>query len=264
MYYFSYFNVTLIYMSQVSWIGLLFNLGLILALLAILYYFEYRIRDHNMQINKLYEINHFSTGIIHDLTVRYNTLDNQLNGNIRMHLGGGGSGEGFMPPEPTEDYLLPLGSSPLIEVSDNSGTEDSYSDEEYTEDEDDMESETTLDDDESELNLDGGELDALDGLNTGELELEGSVDDNMQTDNFDEIDQSLDITTAAQPQQTETAAQMNRADAVKNIEIILPNTLDYKKMSLKELKTLAKEKNVGDVSKLTKGELVKLLQQTHE
>ena len=57
MYYFSYFNVTLIYMSQVSWIGLLFNLGLILALLAILYYFEYRIRDHNMQINKLYEIN---------------------------------------------------------------------------------------------------------------------------------------------------------------------------------------------------------------
>ena len=136
----------------------------------------------------------------------------------------------------------------LIEVSDNEEEEENEQDDEDDEDDDDEDDDD--EDDEDDENLNHEDIKVL-KLNISEdfLNKDSEIEEIENVDEVEDLDKIIENN------------QENLDDVnFKTININLEETIDYKKLSLNKLKSIASEKGITqDTSKLKKNDLLKLL-----
>ncbi len=232
-------------------------LGTCLLLLGVLgMYFIQKLSEQNHKITSMFEL--VSTMAEEMNVIRANVMVPQFKPhfNVMPSIGG----------QPASQQLLP--------VSDDDEDDDDEEDEDDDEDEDEDEDDDD-DDDEDELKIKSINFDNLDAstFNLGnEIEnleetqiLEDDNDEDDDEDDEDEEEESdedpeeypgLDFEKVSnEPAINLKSINISDLEEPKSFEVV-----DYKKLSLQKLKSLAVEKGVvSDASKLKKNELLKLL-----
>lgn len=260
-------------------------LGTILLVAAIIVlYFERKSKEQNHKINSMLslvstlaeDLNNYKVGL-NNLSMM--VVNNQTpNGSAGVSMNGGNSDENSNKNGNEND---------LINVSDDEdedeGDDDGDDDSDDSGDDDDESGDDSVEDDDNDSDSDNDKADAdadvdakktngvfdidetikvmefdVENLNTDTVDTVDTVDSDSNT-----IDRNLDNSDSVKVLKVddllldETTAMPN----VDSIELLDSDEVDYKKMSVGKLRSIASEKNSGeDYSKMKKTELLKILE----
>ena len=258
-------------------------LGTILLVAAIIVlYFERKSKEQNHKINSMLSLVSTLAEDLNNYKVGLNNLSMMVVNNQVPNVGSGLSMNGGNSDENSnkngnENDLINVsddededeGDDDGDDDSDDSGDDDDESGDDSGEDDDD-DSDSDNDEADVDANLDAG-MDAIKVSETFDIDetikvMEFDVE-NLNTDTADSdsntIDRNLDNSDSVKVLKVddllldETTAMPN----VDSIELLDSDEVDYKKMSVGKLRSIASEKNSGeDYSKMKKTELLKILE----
>lgn len=255
------------------WIGLLFNLGIILALLAILYYVETRLQSisahKGVSLEMFYSVVHRQN----DLANRCNKISDFL-----VDVDKWINAEDTKSIEVAEENLIPVSenedaysdsdsdgdsSSVSDNDSDSDGDSDSDSLESYTDDEHPFDDVVKLNErPEPPLEFELPELETPLEIEIPEPEPAEELpsfeadDDETEEDPFAVNDNIKHIITTTLEVEPEHKPEPSLHPTETDFSIVDDSTTDIKKLSLKELKSIAKQRGLTNVSHLSKSELL--------
>jgi hypothetical protein len=224
---------------------------LLLAISFLIFYFENKMRDQNHKINSMFSL-------VSSITEELNNV------NMRMHYVMSG-GQSIPVSDPTIHKVTvnPTKDMDKIEVSDDDDSEgeDTEGEDEEDDDEDDEDEEGEDDeDDEDDEDEEEGEGDDEKTYYQGE---ESSLPD---LEEFDDLEEDKKVLLEESPFPSLEKEEISLSNDLKSIHISFDqpsiNKVDYKKLSVNQLRALVVEKGLvssEEVNKLKKGDLYKLL-----
>jgi hypothetical protein len=222
---------------------------LLLAISFLIFYFENKMRDQNHKINSMFSL-------VSSITEELNNV------NMRMHYVMSG-GQSIPVSDPTIHKVTVNQSNNMdkIDVSDDDDSEGEDSEGEDSEgDEDDEDEEGEDDEDDEDDEEEEGEGDDEKTYYQGE---ESSLPD---LEEFDDLEEDKKILVEELQSYSLEKEEISLSNDLKSIHISFDqpttNKVDYKKLSVNQLRALVVEKGLvssEEVNKLKKGDLYKLL-----
>ena len=251
-------------------------LGTILLVAAIIVlYFERKSKEQNHKINSMLSLVSTLAEDLNNYKVGLNNLSMMVVNNQAPNVGSGLSMNGG---NSNENSNKNGNENDLINVSDDDDDDNADDDDDADEGDDDDDSDDSGDDDDdedSDSDNDEADVDAdVDDKKANEVfDIDETIKvmefdvENLNTDTVDSdsstIDRNLDNSDSVKVLKIddllldETTAMPN----VDSIELLDSDEVDYKKMSVGKLRSIASEKNSGeDYSKMKKTELLKILE----
>lgn len=252
-------------------------LGTILLVAAIIVlYFERKSKEQNHKINSMLSLVSTLAEDLNNYKVGLNNLSMMVVNNQVPNVGSGLSMNGG---NSNENSNKNGNENDLINVSDDEDDEDDGDDDDEGDDDDDSDDsgdDSGDDDDDDDSGSDNDEADVDAGMDAKKANEVFDIDEtikvmefdveNLNTDTVDSdsntIDRNLDKSDSVKVLQIDDLLlDETTTTNVDSIELLDSNEVDYKKMSVGKLRSIASEKNSGeDYSKMKKTELLKILE----